>query len=170
VLLLVCHQMHGTMATIRSRCLLQACPPLSPEVSATVLRDFGLTEELHTLAVQWARGCPGNVQCLRDVTVAEAALRLYRQCHQLARCAIPDLHELVQSTVAVLPHSLIAAIVASALQQELLQAVSNWQRGQTLLSAMQSLLRWPGDVHRHTLRPAPSLFERLLQLRSACKG
>jgi len=169
VLLLVCHQMDGTMATIRSRCLLQSCPPLLPEVCAEVLRSFDLSDEVRELAVQWARGCPGSVQCLHDVTVAESSVVLYRHCQQLAQCEVSVLHEAVQSAVSVVPHHLIAAIIAAALQQDLLRGVSSWQHGQPLLSAMQSILQWPSDVRRHTLRPVPALFERLLQLRSACK-
>jgi DNA polymerase-3 subunit delta' len=169
VLLLVCHQMHSTMATIRSRCLLQACPPLSADLSMQVLQSFDLTDELRELAVQWARGCPGNVQCLHDAAVAAPAMALYRHCQSLARCDVAALHEAVQAAVAVMPHHLIAAMIATALQQDLTANTADWKHRQLLLSAVQSILRWPGDVRRHTLRPAPALFERLLQLRSACK-
>ncbi|MDQ6978594.1 MAG: hypothetical protein Q9M09_00280, partial [Mariprofundaceae bacterium] len=90
-------------------------------------------------------------------------------CQQLACCDVSMLHEAVQAAVAVVPHPLIAAMIATALQQDLIGNTSDWKHRQLLLSAVQSILRWPGDVRRHTLRPVPALFERLLQLRSACK-
>ncbi len=165
LLLLVCHDVHDAMATIRSRCLLQACSPLTIKDCSDVLATFCLPEGLLPHATKWANGRAGEMQVLSDAKAGSAALNLHDVASELARCDLALLQDTVQSSVANLPHSLIARIVFMAVRSQLMAGVQSWRDKVIVFEAAKDLLAWPNDVRRHTLRPIPSLFDRMIQLR-----
>ncbi|MDQ6976163.1 MAG: AAA family ATPase [Mariprofundaceae bacterium] len=169
VLLLVCHDVHHAMPTIRSRCLLQACPPLNQEDCSNVLGTFCLPEALLPHATVWANGRVGGIDVLSSPEAGSAALTLHHSVSKLPRCDLAELQETLQSAVSHIPHPLIARIVFMALRVQTATSVKSWKNKTITLNALQGILRWPNDVHRHTLRPVPTLFDRMMQLRIALR-
>jgi DNA polymerase-3 subunit delta' len=56
------------------------------------------------------------------------------------------------------------------LQSELEKCSSSYAKKQQVFESAQALLAWPAEVIRHSLRPAPALISRILQMRGALKA
>ncbi len=69
VLIMVCSDVMRLPATVRSRCLMQHCTPLTDSDVRTVLSSR-LDADTVDLAVDLADGCPGRVTCLEDGNIA----------------------------------------------------------------------------------------------------
>lgn len=169
LLLLVSHDLQRLVPTLRSRCLLQACPPLCSAECAQVVQTMSLDEQMLPLAEAWMGGRPGSMQLLQEKKTSGACLTLHTLTQRLGKCGIGELHDCLQACVHQVPHSLLAKIIYVALRDQLLTTIKPWQDQQRLLDAIQQILCWPGDVHRHTLRPIPALLSRMMVLRACLR-
>ncbi|MDX8394949.1 MAG: DNA polymerase III subunit delta' [Mariprofundaceae bacterium] len=169
LLLIVCHDLMHLPATIRSRCMLEHCSPLNEQNMQQVLDDMGLGEETSELAFSLATGRPGHVACLQDQALADALLKWHRLVQDLGKADVGKIQDWLVKNITLVPHHLIVDTILYPLQQQLHQS-KDFAKGQSLLDATWALAAWPGDVIRHTLRAAPTLLTRLLQLRSALRS
>lgn len=168
LLLMVCHDLMRLPATIRSRCMMQACSPLNEAEMQQVLDIQGLDKKLHALAVDLGQGSPGRVAALLDGQHAKALLAWQQMLESLEKSDIGQMQQWLEKHVKEIPHDLIASMVLSAAHQTMLSAVS-WEKSSAIYDALLSVASWPKEVVRHTLRPAPALLSYILQLRSALK-
>jgi len=180
LLIIVCHDLTRLPATIRSRCMLEHCAPLSAEDVQLVLSDMSLAERVQVLAHDLATGCPGRVQCLQDGDLAQAALTWYEMLNDMTTADVGMMDAWLQKHVSLMPHDLIVAIVMLHLEKyldgpvekEAQKAAGNtasFVAYQGLLDAAYAVLAWPAEVLRHSLRPAPALLSRILDVRAALK-
>ncbi|MDX8408319.1 MAG: DNA polymerase III subunit delta', partial [Mariprofundaceae bacterium] len=169
VLLIVCADIDRLPATIRSRCLLQRCSPLDETEVHDVLAGMDIDATYLELAVLLAEGAPGRVQCLQEKAIAEALMDWRQLTADLSQADIGELEAWIRQHVGSVPHDLIARVLALALYP-VLQAgreKADFQASEKLHEALLACLRWPADVIRHGLRPAPSLLANMLSLRTA---
>ncbi len=169
LLLLVCHDLRRVLPTLRSRCVLQACAPLSEEDCQAVLRAFGIADAHLPQAVAWADGRPGLLRALAQQEAMREALRLHAMVTSLAGQDLAELRDFLRSCHALLPASLLARIVFCALRSRLARPSMDFHAWEGLWAAMREVLRWPEDVRRHALRPEPALFARMLRLREGVR-
>ncbi|MDX8387728.1 MAG: DNA polymerase III subunit delta [Ghiorsea sp.] len=168
LLLIVCHDLMRLPATIRSRCMLQACAPLDDESMRQVLGKQGLDEKLHALAIDLGQGSPGRVGILHESGHASALLDWQMIVNDLRASDIGKMQRWLDQHVKTIPHDLIASIIIVAVQKMALE-ISSWQRSDDVYRAMLAVASWPKEVIRHTLRPTPALLSYILQLRNALK-
>ena len=168
LLLIVCHDLMRLPATIRSRCMMQACSPLNKADMTQVLAQQGLDEQLVPLTTDLGQGSPGRVASLLDGQHAQALRAWQDMLTDLQHSDIGLMRKWLDKHVKDIPHDLIANMVLSAVQSDLQEAQS-WQKSSTVYDALVSVASWPKEVVRHTLRPAPALLAYILQLRSALK-
>jgi len=174
VLLMVCSDLERLPATIRSRCMLQPCAPLSDADVGTVLQqqENPVQAQYLDLAVSLADGCPGAVGCLQDEPTARALLEWQDLIADPARADIGNIENWIRTHVKTVPHLLIARMLAQAVYP-VLQGVgdaASFKQRELLQKALLDCIRWPGDVVRHSLRAGPALLACILQLRSALKA
>ena len=168
LLLIVCHDLTRLPATIRSRCMLQACSPLHPEQMQQVLQAQGFDEKLLPLATELGQGSLGRIEVLQEDSQAKALLVWRDLVENLAQSDIGGIQQWLDSHVKNIPHDLIASVVLLAAQKQAVE-ISSWQQSDALFAAMQAVAKWPKEVMMHTLRPVPALMSYILELRSALK-
>ncbi len=171
-LLIACSDVERLPATVRSRCLLQHCVPLSDMDVRKILAGMGIAAEHLDLAVSLAEGAPGRVQCMQDKVVAAALKQWQQLTADVAQADLGEMESWVRQHVGLVPHDLIARVLTLAVYPVLQSkaAASDFQAYQALHQALLACLRWPADVIRHSLRPAPSLLADLLTLRMALRA
>ncbi len=170
LLLIVCHDLTRLPATIRSRCMLEHCAPLHENDMQEALKGMALSESIVSLAKQLAQGCPGHIALLQDDDVAQACLQWYQQVTDISAADIGMMSDFLQKYIQIIPHDLIIAILMLSLQNELEKCSSSYAKKQHVFESAQALLAWPAEVIRHSLRPAPALISRILQMRGALKA
>jgi len=174
VLLMSCSDLERLPATIRSRCMLQQCSPLSDvDVRAVLAQQENPVQERYLdLAVGLADGSPGAVSCLQDEVTAKALLAWQGLVADPASADVGKIESWIRLHVKTVPHLLIVRMLAHAVYPVLQQpCVENgFRQREALQQAMQACIRWPGDVVRHSLRAGPALLACILQLRSALKS
>ncbi|MDX8381535.1 MAG: DNA polymerase III subunit [Ghiorsea sp.] len=168
LLLIVCHDLVRLPATIRSRCMLQACAPLNEANMRQVLTQQGLDEQLMPLAMDLGQGSPGRVATLRNSGQAKALLAWQNLLNDMSQSDIGAMQQWLDKHVKEIPHDLISNMVVSAAQRDM-QEVRDWDKSTVIYDALLAVASWPKEVVRHTLRPAPALMAYILQLRSALK-
>jgi len=168
LLLIVCHDLMRLPATIRSRCMLQACAPLNEANMRLVLTQQGLDEQLMPLAMDLGQGSPGRVATLLNSGQAKALLAWQNLLFDLSQSDIGAMQQWLDKHVKEIPHDLISNMVVSAAQRDM-QEVRDWDKSTVIYDALLAVASWPKEVVRHTLRPAPALMSYILQLRSALK-
>ncbi len=170
LLLLVCDDPERLPATVRSRCLLQACAPLAPAQTRQVLARLGLPEAHLDFAAGLAEGAPGVAAPLADAALADAAAELDALCADLARADVAALDAWTRAHANAMPAALIARIAVRAALRGMAEAGRSGAAGARALDALDALLAWPAALRRHALRPAPSLLAALLGVRSALRA
>ncbi|NWF39733.1 AAA family ATPase [Mariprofundus sp. NF] len=169
VLLMVCADAMKLPATVRSRCLMQHCSPLTEDDVRSVLASR-LDAETIGLAVQLADGCPGSVRCLEDSSVAKALAEWQRLVEDLSQADIGKIDNWCRSNVATVPHELIIRALLQPLYPRLQQPQSSgFEAFEAVHLAVKACLRWPGEVIRQSLRAAPTLLSNVLELRAALR-
>lgn len=169
LLLIVCNDLTRLPATIRSRCMLEHCSPLSEADMRRALAGMDIDEAYAGLVLSLAHGCPGRVQCLADAHIGEALLAWQRLASDLASADLGVVQDWMGKHLDAVPRALVVDLVLDAVQKA-------WAHQEPagfpepLLASMAALAAWPQAVVRHTLRPGPSLFSRLLQLRQVLKA
>jgi len=171
LLLMVCADASSLPATVRSRCLLQDCSPLSDEMVAKVLARMDIATEHMQLAVTLAEGAPGSVMCMQDKATGAALQQWQQLIADIPQADIGELESWIQKNVASVPHGLIVRLLSMAVYPSLLDGEPHapFEVREMLHQALLGCLRWPGDVIRHGLRPSPSLLAGVLQLRTAMR-
>jgi DNA polymerase-3 subunit delta' len=168
LLLIVCHDLMRLPATIRSRCMLQACAPLGESDMLQALEAQNMEKDLLPLATELGQGSPGRVATLLDSQHAKALLAWQQLLENIGQSDIGAMQQWLDKHVKDIPHDLISNMVLSAAQSSLSNAES-WQKSTAVYDALRAVASWPKEVVRHTLRPAPALLSYILQLRSALK-
>ena len=168
LLLIVCHDLMRLPATIRSRCMLQACSPLSPKQMQKVLQVQGFDGKLLALATELGQGSLGRVEMLQEESQAKVLLAWQGLVEDLSQSDIGLVQQWLDSHVKNIPHDLIVSVVLIATQKHAVKLTS-WQQSDAVFEAMLAVAKWPKEVLMHTLRPAPALLSCILQLRSALK-
>ncbi len=168
LLLIVCHDLMRLPATIRSRCMLQACSPLDSDSMRQVLQHLGVAESYIDLAMALGQGSPGSVALLQEHEHAQALQQWKTLVEDVARFDIGKVQQWLDSHVKIIPHDLIAGVVVWAAQHAWASQHA-WQDSDNIFQALMAVAKWPKEVAMHTLRPAPALMAYMLQLRSAMK-
>jgi len=170
ILLMVCSDLERLPATVRSRCMLEQCSPLSEGHVRSVLQqqESPIDDRFLDLAVEMAGGSPGSVSCMQDKSIAEALLNWQGLVSDIAGADIGKLEAWIRSHVKTVPHPLMVQMLAQAVYPVLQQPCSENSFGQreALQQAMHACMRWPNDVVRHSLRAGPALLACILQLRA----
>lgn len=169
VLLMVCSDAMKLPATVRSRCLMQHCSPLSEPEVRIVLADKVAKDSLD-LAVAMADGCPGSVSCLEDEKVAKALNQWRQLTRTLSQADVGEIDNWCRTYVTLVPHDLIVRALLQPVQLQLKSHLEcDFDIMEATYAAVNGCLRWPGEVVRQSLRAAPSLLSHVLELRSALR-
>jgi len=176
-LLMVCADLERLPATIRSRCMLQQCMPLSDTdvrrvLERTLVEEGKPDAKTVELAVELADGCPGTVTCLQDKKITDGLLAWRSLVAQLGHADIGRVDDWIRLHVAIVPHALIVRILLAPLYPLIQQPpnTASFISTELLHKAVHDCARWPGDVIRNSLRAAPTLLACVLALRSAIKA
>lgn len=172
LLLIVCADMMKLPATIRSRCLLQHCPPLPEADVRRILRMLSVSDRHLDLAIELADGRPGAVACLQDGEMA-GHLAVWRELtSDISEADIGKIENWLQQHVKQVPHELILAVLLKSAYPGLQQPCRKeaFAGREKLYDAVAACARWPGEVIRHSLRPVPALLAYIVQLRSAWRA
>ena len=172
LLIIVCADIMRLPATVRSRCLLQHCQPLGDADVRQVLRSLPVPEPYLDLAVDLAKGSPGAVAALVDEKLAAELADWCRLVANMVEADIGKIEGWLQRQVKLVPHDLIVAALLYSLYPVLQQSqqANQFDHYERLHHAVSACARWPGEVVRHSLRPAPALLACLLELRSALRS
>jgi len=178
ILFMICADLERLPATVRSRCMLQQCSPLSdPEVRAVLQQQAeSIADRYLDLAVQLAGGSPGAVQCMQDEKIAAALQSWQSLVADIASADIGKVEGWIRVHIKTVPHGLIVQMLAQAIYPVLQQACrpndqeNDFEQREALQQALMACLRWPGDVVRHSLRAGPALLACMLELRAARKA
>jgi len=173
VLLMVCADLERLPATVRSRCMLQQCSPLSDaEVAAVLQQEISIADCYLDLAVQLAAGSPGLVQCMQDEKIAAALQSWQSLVADIANADIGKIEGWIRMHIKTVPHALMVQILAQAVYPVLQQPCrqQDFAQREALQQALHVCLRWPGDVVRHSLRAGPALLACVLELRASRKA
>lgn len=170
VLIIICADIMRLPATVRSRCLIQHCAPLSDtevgQVFAAAMPELAADSHLCELATLLADGAPGAVAALEDAKVAKALLEWRELVEDLAAADVGRIEAWTRQHVALAPHELIVRAMMAPLRERM-QMVAPHDVLESLNQAAMGCLKWPGEVVRHSLRAAPSLLANILALRAA---
>jgi len=171
LLMMVCADTSALPATIRSRCLLQDCSPLSDETVAKVLAGMDIDGEHMELAVSLAEGAPGRVVCMQENAIATAMQQWKQLIRDIPQADIGELEAWIRQHVSRVPHDLIVRLLCMEVYPRLTDAEpeTDFEVREGMHHALLGCVRWPGEVIRHGLRPAPSLLSGVLQLRTAMR-
>lgn len=172
LLIIVCSDIMRLPATVRSRCLLQHCQPLSDADVRRVLQSLPVPGAYLELAVELANGAPGAVAALADEKLAAELADWRGLVANVAEADIGKIEGWLQRQVKQMPHNLIVAALLQSLYPALQQPqqADEFDRYERLHRAANACARWPGEVVRHSLRPAPALLASILELRSALRS
>ena len=172
LLFIVCADIMRLPATIRSRCLLQHCQPLADAEVMKVLQSLPVAERYLDLAVDLADGCPGAVASLQDEKTAGELATWRDLVDNMAEADIGEIEAWLQRQVKQIPHDLIVATLLRSTYPALQKPIRNevFAVRERLHRAVGACIRWPGEVVRHSLRPAPTLLACLLELRGALRA
>ena len=168
LLIIVCHNLIALPATIRSRCMLEHCSPLGDEHMRHLLSSLPISEDALPMLLQLAQGCPGKVMQLQDETLLNVCLSWHHLVKRIEQADVALVQDWLQKHISLVPHDLIVAIVYYCVEERL-QAPQDFAAKEQLFQALQQWLAWPKDVERHSLRAAPTLFSRYLDLRMVMK-
>ncbi len=172
LLLIVCADMMRLPATVRSRCMLQHCAPLQEADVRTVLQRLSVPDQHLNMAIELADGCPGAVECMQDKSMSDSLAAWRNLVGNMAEADIGAIEGWLQKHVKLIPHNLIALVLLRAVFPALARPCSqeSFELQEKLYAAVSACARWPGEVMRQSLRPAPSLLAYLLQLRSVLRA
>jgi len=174
VLLMVCSDLERLPATVRSRCMLQQCSPLSDmDVRVVLEQQENPVQECYLdLAVSLADGCPGTVACLQEEAIARALLEWRELIADPVSADVGKVESWIRLHVKMVPHLLIVRMLAQAVYPVLQSTcdTASFKNREVLQQALYSCIRWPGDVVRHSLRAGPALLACILQLRASLRG
>lgn len=172
LVLIVCADVNRLPATIRSRCMLQNCPPLSDEAVRQVLTDMEIDDAFIDLAVRLAEGAPGRVECMQQREIAQALQQWQELISDISQADIGELEAWIRQHVSQVPHGLITRLLAMQAYSDLTQRDGgrSYAVKEKLYKAMHTCASWPSDVIQRGLRPAPSLLANVLQLRTALRA
>ena len=165
LVLLVCHDITALPETIRSRCMLEYCMPLSLDDTQQVLQQMELSDDVMPLAARLAQGCPGSVVAFQDDEVAQACVQWQVMIAPLSKVDIGDLDAWLHRYVNKVPHHLLVHMLMQEVQPYMLRCDMPYALATSLHQALMALLAWVNDVRAYTLRPAPSLLHHILQVR-----
>ena len=168
LLLIVCHDLMRLPATIRSRCMLQPCSPLTEAQVQAVLEQEGVDSDLHGLVLELGQGSLAFLPSLKEPGNGKALLNWQKMVEDVAQADVGKLQNWLDKHVKIIPHELISAMVLAAAQKHAMQSQS-WEKSEAVFEACRLVAAWPKEVVRHTLRPAPDLLSYILQLRKALK-
>lgn len=168
VLIMVCSDAMKLPATIRSRCLMQHCAPLSDDEVRTLLSDR-LAAETIDLAIQLADGCPGAVTCLEDGAIAAALGEWQQLVSDVTRADVGRIENWCRQHVVSVPHELIIKTLLQPVYTRLQQQQDEFEALESIHRAVKDCLRWPGDLIRQSLRASPTLLSCVLELRAALR-
>jgi len=175
MLIMVCSDLERLPATIRSRCMLQQCSPLSDLDVRLVLQRLNppVDNRYLDLAASVASGSPGAVACLQDAKIADALFDWQALVSDMARADVGKIETWIRKYVKTVPHALIVQIMANAVYPVLQAPCTDadaFSRRELIQQALHLSVRWPADVVRHSLRAGPALLACILQLRTALKA
>jgi DNA polymerase III delta' subunit len=172
LLLIVCADIMKLPATVRSRCLLQHCAPLPEADVRTVLKRLSVPDQHLSLATELADGCPGAVECMQDEKLSDSLAAWQSLVSNMADADMGRIDSWLQKHVKLIPHNLITQVLLRAVFPALAHPCSqeSFELREKLYSAVSACARWPNEVVRQSLRPAPSLLAYLLQLRSTLRA
>jgi DNA polymerase III delta' subunit len=171
LLLIVCADMMRLPATVRSRCLLQHCAPLPEADVRTVLQRLSVPDKHLEMAIELAEGCPGAVECMQEERLSNSLALWCDLVSNLAQADMGKIESWLQQHVKLIPHSLIVRVLLQPVFPVLIQPCpeESFESREKLHTAVSACARWPDEVVRQSLRPAPSLLAYMLQLRSALR-
>lgn len=172
LLLIVCADIMRLPATVRSRCLLQHCAPLPEADVRTVLQRLSVPDQHLSLAIELADGCPGAVECMQDEKLSDSLAVWRNLVSNMAEADMGKIEGWLQKHVKLIPHSLIIRVLLRAVFPTLMQsfAEESFEAREKLHAALSACARWPNEVVRQSLRPAPSLLAYVFQLRGALRA
>lgn len=165
LLLMVCHDLSALPETIRSRCMLEYCAPLSDEQVSRVLKHLELSDAAMSLAASLAQGCPGTVAALQDDALMQACVQWKDLLSPLVQVDVGALDAWLQAHVKQVPYHLLIEVLMQEIQPYLLCNHESYEQYEALHQAVLALLAWSHDMRAHSLRPAPSLLNHILQVR-----
>ena len=169
LLLIVCHNMIRIPATIRSRCMLEHCSPLADEFMQQILQRLPVAEDAMPMLYEMAQGCPGRVMALQDKAVADACMGWHALTQNVVKADVADVQAWMQQYVTLVPHDLIVGVVYAHVARLIQSATVSFDVREHVFAAMKDWLCWPKEVQMHSLRPAPTLLSRYMDLRSALR-
>jgi len=111
LLLMVCHDLTALPETVRSRCMLEHCSPLTHDDVLSILKNNNLPEQVWNLAESLANGCPGQVQAFKDEAVASACLQWQVITQSLQQADIGAIEAWLQKNLSLVPNELIVSIM-----------------------------------------------------------
>jgi DNA polymerase-3 subunit delta' len=183
LILLVSSGWEMLLPTIRSRCQVIRCAPLSSEHIAAILTDHGITDpQLRQQALRWCRGSAGRAMALADPQLCELRQKLWQglangqiepdqwtqQCVACAEQAGKDSARqreraelLLDLLVEGLRQAMQAAVLGAAVQG-LEPCWVDWSRSQDIERGLDWLERTlQAYAHLERRVPLPLLFESL---------
>ncbi len=169
LLLLVCSELMLLPATVRSRCLLVPCALLDETASRRIWEIMGLDASLLSLARMLGPGTPGRAACLKDERTARAMQEWLELAGDAAKADVGKVDAWLRANLPILPATLVAELTVR-MHLPCLEHELDFGRRQGIAEALQTLMRWPRDAARHTLRRAPTFLAAFLQLRAALRG
>jgi len=169
LLLIVCHDLSALPETIRSRCMLEHCSPLGDDDVRILLKKNELPEHILELSVNLAKGCPGQVEVLKDEKVATACLQWQAMTQSLQHADLGEIEAWLQQCTKFVPHDLIVTLLVEPLQYQMEHWDGDYTTSEAFYTVIQSLLTWQHDGRAHALRPVSSLLARILQVRKVLK-
>jgi DNA polymerase III delta' subunit len=171
LLLIVCADMMRLPATVRSRCLLQRCTPLPEADVRTVLQRLSVPDQYLDMAIELADGCPGAVECMQEEKLSNSLALWCDLVSNVAQADMGKIESWLQQHVKLIPHSLIIRVLLRSVFPVLMQSFpeESFESREKLHTAVSACARWPNEVVRQSLRPAPSLLADVFQLRGALR-
>ncbi|MDX8394756.1 MAG: DNA polymerase III subunit delta' [Mariprofundales bacterium] len=171
VFFLVCSDASRFPATLRSRCLLLPCSPLSSDECLQVLNTWQLLNSSQNLIQHLANGQPGRVTSLQDNDIAERLLAWQSLIKHIHKSDIGRIEAWLDKNASTLPAELICTLALDEVQNILKQSVSHdkftaWMQ---LDEAALHLAAWPIRMRQQSLQAANSLLSCLLNLRLAMR-
>lgn len=169
VLLIVCHDISRLPATIRSRCMLEPCAPLTAHELTQALQHMHIPEHILELATSISQGRPGHIQALQNQDTAQAMQQWHTIIQDFPKMDIGALQQWCSTHVKSIPHPLIVDLVWHVLQPILHAHPKDFSHNQQFMQAVQQMMQWPRETERHSLRADHALMTYMLQLREVLK-
>lgn len=172
LLLIVCQDLPRIPATVRSRCMLEHCAPLNQQQMTGIASQLPLPDQALSMLLEVSQGCPGRIMALRDPAVAEACLQWNELIRDITTVDIAQVQDWMQKQVNLVPHDLIAGMLFTTLSTDMLMREHelSYADGKQLFDVLHNWQSWPQEVQKHSLRAAPTLFSRFMDVRLAVKA